>query len=399
MQCHLEPTSTAIPSLIRRFNRGPFSFSAGEPLSAFVLIFDHAPGSGRDDKFEIVGSSAYRLRQSRCFIASRNALTCETCHDPHRVPRGEEAVRHYSAVCRQCHAVAMDGLVSKGTASRRNGLRRLPHAEAPDRGRRSRRHDGPPDSAPSAVTQLAGRTRRTSPRGVRRVSRRGGSVLPSTLPRTGPDALYRRSGAGADEEQSSRGRRRTGPPGGRAATARGRVAHSAWRRLACRRRSAQSHCGVRTGNPTETAIGPRPAVAGQGIASRRGSSPGAPKYCGRQSRSILPTPHRGISPLHWLRHWGEPAKQSKKCRRPSRSIRICPESTQPWRGATPLPGKWIAPNRRCGKLSASILTMRPPGIWPAGLGPRNASSPRRSTISKRQCATGPTLRHISMTTR
>ena len=71
MQCHLEPTSTAIPSLIRRFNRGPFSFTAGEPLGAFVLAFDHAPGARHDDKFEIVGSSAYRLRQSRCFLAEQ----------------------------------------------------------------------------------------------------------------------------------------------------------------------------------------------------------------------------------------------------------------------------------------------------------------------------------------
>jgi hypothetical protein len=51
LQCHLEPTSTAIPSLIRRFNRGPFSFLAGEPLEAFKLSFDHAKGSGHDDKF------------------------------------------------------------------------------------------------------------------------------------------------------------------------------------------------------------------------------------------------------------------------------------------------------------------------------------------------------------
>jgi tetratricopeptide (TPR) repeat protein len=115
MQCHLEPTSTAIPSLIRRFNRGPFSFTAGEPLSAFLLAFDHAPGAQHDDKFEIVGSSAYRLRRSRCFRESKDALTCDTCHDPHRIPRGEEAVRHYSQACRQCHAAAIDGLVTKGT--------------------------------------------------------------------------------------------------------------------------------------------------------------------------------------------------------------------------------------------------------------------------------------------
>jgi tetratricopeptide (TPR) repeat protein len=114
LQCHLEPTSTAIPSLIRRFNRGPFSFTAGEPLGAFLLAFDHAPGSQRDDKFEIVGSSAYRLRQSRCFLESKDALTCETCHDPHRTLRGEEAARHYSEACRQCHAAALDRLVSSG---------------------------------------------------------------------------------------------------------------------------------------------------------------------------------------------------------------------------------------------------------------------------------------------
>ena len=114
MQCHLEPASTAIPSLIRRFNRGPFSFTAGEPLSAFLLAFDHAPGAQHDDKFEIVGSSAYRLRKSRCFLESKDALTCDTCHNPHRTLRGEEARRHYTEACRQCHAAAVDLLVSKG---------------------------------------------------------------------------------------------------------------------------------------------------------------------------------------------------------------------------------------------------------------------------------------------
>jgi tetratricopeptide (TPR) repeat protein len=111
MQCHLEPTSSAIPALIRKFNRGPFSFIAGEPLSAFLLAFDHAPGTQRDDKFEIVGSSAYRLRKSRCFLESKDALTCETCHDPHRT----QGPRHYSEACRQCHATAVDALVAKGT--------------------------------------------------------------------------------------------------------------------------------------------------------------------------------------------------------------------------------------------------------------------------------------------
>lgn len=113
-QCHLETTSTAFPALIRRFSRGPFSFIPGEPLTAFELAFDHAPGTGHDDKFEIVGSSAYRLGKSRCFRESKGALTCETCHDPHRVARGEETISRYSKVCRQCHTTAFTALVSKG---------------------------------------------------------------------------------------------------------------------------------------------------------------------------------------------------------------------------------------------------------------------------------------------
>ncbi len=119
MQCHLEPTSSALPSLIRRYNRGPFSFLPGEPLSNFLLAFDHAPGTGHQDKFEIVGSSAYRLRQSQCFLKSNTAnaikaLTCLTCHDPHRAPRGEAAAKHYNDVCRQCHAASIDAKVSTG---------------------------------------------------------------------------------------------------------------------------------------------------------------------------------------------------------------------------------------------------------------------------------------------
>jgi tetratricopeptide (TPR) repeat protein len=111
MQCHLEPTSGGIPSLIRRFNRGPFSFVPGEPLSNFLLAFDHAPGAGHDDKFEIVGSGAYRLRQSQCFLKSNGAMTCLTCHDPHQA---QTAAKSYSAACRQCHAAAFDAKVAAG---------------------------------------------------------------------------------------------------------------------------------------------------------------------------------------------------------------------------------------------------------------------------------------------
>jgi tetratricopeptide (TPR) repeat protein len=109
MQCHLETSSGRIPASLVGFNRGPFSFKPGEPLDAFMLTFDHAPGTGHDDKFEAV-SSVYRLRKSRCFLQSEGKLTCDTCHNAHRIPRGAEAVSHYSAVCRQCHSTAQGAI-------------------------------------------------------------------------------------------------------------------------------------------------------------------------------------------------------------------------------------------------------------------------------------------------
>ncbi len=100
MQCHLETTSGRIPAVLQRFDRGTFSYIPGQPLADFAISFDHAPGTGHEGKFEAV-SSVYRLRQSRCFLESAGKLECATCHDPHRIPRGEEAVRHYSSVCLQ----------------------------------------------------------------------------------------------------------------------------------------------------------------------------------------------------------------------------------------------------------------------------------------------------------
>src|ERR1700683_3033719 len=42
MQCHLQTTSLRLPAAIRRFDRGPFSYHAGQPLSDFLLYFDRA---------------------------------------------------------------------------------------------------------------------------------------------------------------------------------------------------------------------------------------------------------------------------------------------------------------------------------------------------------------------
>lgn len=117
MVCHLETTSFPLPNAIERYNRGPFSYQPGEPMGSFILNFDHAPGTGHQNKFELV-NAAYRLRRSACFLQSKGKLLCTTCHNPHNIPRGEAAQRHYTAVCRQCHAAAFEQEVKAGKHTR-----------------------------------------------------------------------------------------------------------------------------------------------------------------------------------------------------------------------------------------------------------------------------------------
>lgn len=191
MQCHLEPTSTGIPALIRRFDRGPFSFVPGEPLSSLVLAFDHLPGPQHDDKFEIVGSSAYRLRQSRCFRESQGALTCDTCHDPHRIPRGDEAVRHYSEACRKCHAAGFADLVSKGlhTASDDCAGCHMPKRRTEDVV-----HVVMTDHLIQRKPLSRNLLAELGERHLTEEEEYHGEVIPyypATMPREGPDALYR----------------------------------------------------------------------------------------------------------------------------------------------------------------------------------------------------------------
>ena len=105
LQCHLETTSASLPASTRRFGRGAYSYRPGEPLTDFMVHFDHPPNTGHDDKFEIAGA-AYRLRQSACYLQSQGRLTCTTCHDPHKIVRGGSAVARQRQVCRQCHESA-----------------------------------------------------------------------------------------------------------------------------------------------------------------------------------------------------------------------------------------------------------------------------------------------------
>lgn len=113
MQCHLETTSFPLPNSLRRYDWGPFEYRPGEPLSNYWLFFDHAPGTGKEEKFELV-NAVYRLRQSRCFLQSQGRLECGSCHNVHDIPRGEKAGKQYEAACRKCHGAEFSRTVAAG---------------------------------------------------------------------------------------------------------------------------------------------------------------------------------------------------------------------------------------------------------------------------------------------
>ncbi|CAN5614652.1 hypothetical protein BH10ACI4_BH10ACI4_01980 [soil metagenome] len=102
MQCHLETSSRHMPNELRAYGRELLSYRPGQPLGDYKIYFDRAKDT-KDDTFE-VAHAAYRLRKSKCFLQSE--MTCTTCHDPHDIPRGEEAINHYTAVCQSCHQAA-----------------------------------------------------------------------------------------------------------------------------------------------------------------------------------------------------------------------------------------------------------------------------------------------------
>jgi len=98
MQCHLQTTALSLPHSIQRLDSGPFSYIAGQPMASFRLTFDRAGGEG--DRFEIA-HTAYRMRESQCFLQSAGKLRCTTCHDPHTT-----AAPDYNGICRDCHTTA-----------------------------------------------------------------------------------------------------------------------------------------------------------------------------------------------------------------------------------------------------------------------------------------------------
>ena len=98
-QCHLHGAVSVL-----REGRDPFDYRPTEPLSAHIALFStDAPRA--TDQISVI-SHADRMKQSACFIATRdqpNAMNCVTCHNPHEGFR-EKGPAYFNETCLGCHA-------------------------------------------------------------------------------------------------------------------------------------------------------------------------------------------------------------------------------------------------------------------------------------------------------
>jgi Flp pilus assembly protein TadD len=93
-QCHLMGES----SITELADRDLFDYRPGLPLYRYETVFVQPPG--RDHKNS---GHVEEMYQSACFRASRGALGCISCHDPHELPAPEKKVAYYRDRCLECH--------------------------------------------------------------------------------------------------------------------------------------------------------------------------------------------------------------------------------------------------------------------------------------------------------
>jgi len=90
-QCHLQGVNVETNQL---------DFKPGMPLTAVRDVF--LVHKKNKNAFGIA-SHAERFRQSKCFIATNNKLTCTSCHNPHKTFKAN-TISHYNKACENCHS-------------------------------------------------------------------------------------------------------------------------------------------------------------------------------------------------------------------------------------------------------------------------------------------------------
>lgn len=100
-QCHMLPSVDLTGP--RKFDKPTYSFRPGEDINNYMHHVDVVDSKvKREDRFEI-NHHAYRLRQSACFNQSEGALSCISCHNPHKKVTAAKQAEHYGKVCQSCH--------------------------------------------------------------------------------------------------------------------------------------------------------------------------------------------------------------------------------------------------------------------------------------------------------
>jgi Cytochrome c554 and c-prime len=96
MQCHLEGNLA-----IERAGRHLYEYRPGEDLFEYMRYFvvSGARALRASSQFEA-------LAQSMCKKKSGDAMSCTTCHDPHRTVPQEEKISFYRQKCIACHGAA-----------------------------------------------------------------------------------------------------------------------------------------------------------------------------------------------------------------------------------------------------------------------------------------------------
>jgi hypothetical protein len=98
MQCHLEGKIA-----IERAGHHLYEYRAGENLSDYIRYFVLKGSQGSSSIGAV--SQVEALDQSQCKKKSGDAISCTSCHDPHRSPSAEERVAYYRGKCVACHGM------------------------------------------------------------------------------------------------------------------------------------------------------------------------------------------------------------------------------------------------------------------------------------------------------
>jgi tetratricopeptide (TPR) repeat protein len=98
MQCHLEGNVA-----IKRPGKQLYQYQPGDDLSDYVRYYvlsdSGKPGLRAASQFE-------ELAQSACKKKSGDAMSCTSCHEPHRTIPADERVGFYRSKCLVCHGAA-----------------------------------------------------------------------------------------------------------------------------------------------------------------------------------------------------------------------------------------------------------------------------------------------------